>query len=104
GNFSYLGVGPSIKQHGMSLTINFKSKAVSGGDLAAFMRVQLPANNAGPVRPTDLPKVAACSFQNGQTATSCAQTLEAALKEQVKGGYGISRKGSTVTIQMFALR
>jgi hypothetical protein len=95
---SYIGTSPKMSTKGLNVDIKFQGKAVSGGDLAAFMSVTLPTNSPIPGRPALPPKTVTVNFKNGQSAVDQAKQLEAALNQGGGAGYGISRSGSTVRI------
>jgi hypothetical protein len=95
---SYLGTSPQMTAKGLNVNIKFSGKAVSGGDLAAFMKVTLPTNSPIPGRPQQPPKTVTVNFKNGESAVDQAKQLEAALKKDGGMGYGIKRSGTTVQI------
>jgi hypothetical protein len=95
---SYIGTSPKLTQNGLNVNIKFSGKAVSGGDLAAFMKVTLPTNSPIPGRPALPPKTVTVNFKNGESAVDQAKQLEAALKKDGGAGYGIKRSGTTVQI------
>jgi hypothetical protein len=96
----YSGVSPKLTSKNMNVDIKFSSKAVSGGDLAAFMKVVLPANQGVVRNPPPAPVTVQVPFKNGDSAETQAKALEAALKAQAPAGYSIARKGNDVRITM----
>jgi hypothetical protein len=97
-SFSYYGVHATISDKAATACVTFKGKAGALPDEGAGMDVSVPPNmGIVPLDPPPNIRVFAF-FEGGDSATTCASKLAKALNDKVGGGYVITARGPTVTI------
>ena len=96
----FSGVTPKLTSSNFKVDIKMTGKAMSGGDLASFMKITLPANSPIPRHPPLKPTTVNVQFKRGDSPETQAKKIEAALKKYAPTGYAITRHGSTLSVTM----